>query len=423
MRRDNRHAFAILAGLAVSIAATPPTAAQRISPEVEALLTRDVRGGADDPLTGRYAGSVLFAQTTRAFDEITLPSGPAEGETFRPAEQKFAATVTAQGWVTRTVYIAPPGRSSLEVTANFLDAVAAKGYEPVFRCAGPACGESFEILKYRWDKPHTHVLGEGYEHLRTLFIKDQIFTHMTDLRYALMKKSAAGGDSYVAVYGAVHNGNANEYQRALGGRAGVLVEIVEPRAMERRMVVVSAAEIGGKVTSEGRAVFYGILFDFSRRHQAGIRAAIGRDCEIPQRQPGEPHVHHRPHRQQGHARLQSRPVQPARGRGGAGARGPLRRRPQAADAARPGTAGAGREQPQRGRSGQEPAGRDGRAVKAAARQSRPPYRRTLSRPGPIVHHDGPRRSTAGACGRQGGRPGSWQSRCEEAHTLRRRHCA
>ncbi len=264
MRRDNRHAFAILAGLAVSIAATPPTAAQRISPEVEALLTRDVRGGADHPLTGRYAGSVLFAQTARAFDEITLPSGPAEGETFRPAEQKFAATVTAQGRVTRTVYIAPPGRSSLEVTANFLDAVAAKGYEPVFRCAGPACGKSFEILKYRWDKPHTHVLGEGYEHLRTLFIKDQIFTHMTDLRYALMKKSAAGGDSYVAVYGAVHNGNANEYQRALGGRAGVLVEIVEPRAMERRMVVVSAAEIGGKVTSEGRAVFYGILFDFDR---------------------------------------------------------------------------------------------------------------------------------------------------------------
>jgi OOP family OmpA-OmpF porin len=264
MRRGNRHAFGIVAGLVALIAGATPTVAQRVSPDVESLLARDVRGAADHPLIGRYAGAVLFAQTAKAFDEITLPSGPAEGETFRPAEQKFAATVMAQGRVTRTVYIAPAGRSSLEVTANFLDAVTANGFEPAFRCAGPACGKSFEILKYRWDKPETHVLGQGYEHLRTLFIKDQIFTSMTDLRYALFKKSAPAGDSYVAVYGAVHNGNANDYQRALAGRVGVLVEIVEPRAMERRMIVVSAAEIGGKVMSEGRAVFYGILFDFDR---------------------------------------------------------------------------------------------------------------------------------------------------------------
>ena len=44
----------------------------------------------------------------------------------------------------------------------------------------------------------------------------------------------------------------------------MLVEIVEPRAMDRNMVVVSAAEIGGNVVSEGKAVFYGIEFDFDR---------------------------------------------------------------------------------------------------------------------------------------------------------------
>src|SRR5690606_14803864 len=47
-------------------------------------------------------------------------------------------------------------------------------------------------------------------------------------------------------------------------RVSVLVEVVEPRVMDRRMVVVSAEEIGGKVASEGRAVFYGILFDFDK---------------------------------------------------------------------------------------------------------------------------------------------------------------
>ena len=46
------------------------------------LLTRNVRVAADNPLTGRYEGSVLFAQTAKAFDEITLPSGPAQGRTY-----------------------------------------------------------------------------------------------------------------------------------------------------------------------------------------------------------------------------------------------------------------------------------------------------------------------------------------------------
>jgi OOP family OmpA-OmpF porin len=261
MNIDLRDALPI-AALAGMLAFTSPMAAQ--SPEAQVLLTRDVRGAVDNPLTGRYEGSVLFAQTTKAFDEITLPSGPAQGQKTRREQQKFAATVTAQGRVTRSVYIAPAGRSSLEVTTNFVDAVAAKGFAPVFRCAGAACGESFEILKYRWDKPETHVLGQGYEPLRATFIKTEILTALTDIRYALYKKPAPEGDSYVAIYGAMHSGTSSVYQRALSGRVGVLVEIVEPRAMDRKMVVVSAAEIGGKVASEGKAVFYGIEFDFDK---------------------------------------------------------------------------------------------------------------------------------------------------------------
>jgi OmpA-OmpF porin, OOP family len=263
MKIDIRDALPI-AALAGMLAFTSPMAAQSPEAQTQVLLTRDVRGAVDNPLTGRYEGSVLFAQTTNSFDEITLPSGPAQGQKTRREQQKFATTVTAQGRVTRSVYIAPAGRSSLEVTTNFVDALAAKGFAPVFRCAGDACGESFQILKYRWDKPETHVLGQGYEPLRATFIKTEILTTMTDIRYALYKKPAPEGDTYVAIYGAQHSGTSTGYQRALSGRVGVLVEIVEPRAMDRKMVVVSAAEIGGKVASEGKAVFYGIEFDFDK---------------------------------------------------------------------------------------------------------------------------------------------------------------
>ena len=64
MKIDIRDALPV-AALAGMLAFTSPMAAQ--SPEVEVLLTRDVRGAVDNPLTGRYEGSVLFAQTDEGF--------------------------------------------------------------------------------------------------------------------------------------------------------------------------------------------------------------------------------------------------------------------------------------------------------------------------------------------------------------------
>jgi len=228
-----------------------------------ALFNADLPGAGDHPLVGRYAGSALLARTQKAFDEIALPSGPAEGKSYSD-NKKFSATVTAQGAVTRMIYVAPQGRSSLEVTANFVDSLTAKGFEPVFRCAGEACGESFVSLKYRWNKPETKVLGTNYEQRRKLLV-DAVFDQLVDVRYGLYKKAAPEGDTYVAIYSGVHRGGTfGDSSAALQDRAGVLVEVVEPRAMEKRMAMVSAAEIGGNLASQGKAVFYGILFDFDK---------------------------------------------------------------------------------------------------------------------------------------------------------------
>lgn len=251
------------AAVLLSTALVAITASASVSPEAAALFTKDVPKSADHPLTGRYTGSVILGQTVKAFDELTLPSGPAVGETY-DNNKKFKTTITAQGKVTRTIYIAPVGRSSLEVTTNFVDAVAAKGFQPVFRCAGPACGPSFSVLKYKWDKPETKVVGTDYSHVRRMMV-DAAFDQLVDLRYTLFKKSDSSGDTYVALYSGLHRGGQfGDSSEALSDRVGVLVEVVEPRAMEQRMTVVNAAEIGGKVMSEGRAVFYGIEFDFDK---------------------------------------------------------------------------------------------------------------------------------------------------------------
>ena len=248
---------AILAALAFIV--PQPASAQ----EAEAMIRRDIAGGSDHPLVGRYTGSFMLARTQKAFDELKLPSGKAEGATYSN-DKKFSSVVTVQGTATRMIYIAPTGRSSLEVLTNFTDSVTGKGFQPVFTCAGADCGESFVVLKYRWDNPSAKVLGPNYEQIRRLLV-DAAFDQMIDVRYGLFKKSAPEGDTYVAIYGGVHRGGGfGTYSTVLSDRVGVLVEIVEPRAMEKRMAMVTAEEIGTDLGKQGKAIFYGIRFDFDK---------------------------------------------------------------------------------------------------------------------------------------------------------------
>ncbi len=97
---------------AVLIVAHPALAAP--NPSYLAELQKDLPGASDHPLAGRYEGSFLLSQTVKAFDELSLPSGPAEGETWDQSK-KFSTLQTAEGRVTRSLYVVPPGRSVLEI--------------------------------------------------------------------------------------------------------------------------------------------------------------------------------------------------------------------------------------------------------------------------------------------------------------------
>lgn len=250
-------AAAALAGL-VLFALPAPLAAQTIDPVYVPILTQDAPGAADPELTGRYDGAVIIGQRAFAFDELTLPAGPAEGTNSDNA--RFPAQLSGQGRVTRTLYLAPAGRSSLEVLKGYADALAAQGFAPVFDCAREACGERFGWLKYRWDAPQTHVLSEGSSERQTAVVR-AMFDRITDPRYVLMRR----GDDLAAVYAAVNGaGTYGNISEALKNRVGVLVEIVETGARENRMVTTSAAAIGEGLGSDGRVVLEGIFFDFDQ---------------------------------------------------------------------------------------------------------------------------------------------------------------
>lgn len=46
--------------------------------------------------------------------------------------------------------------------------------------------------------------------------------------------------------------------------AYAVVDVLETRAMEQRMVVVSASEIAESLTASGKVAIYGIYFDFGK---------------------------------------------------------------------------------------------------------------------------------------------------------------
>lgn len=244
------------AGVALPSLAADPAALKEIQ--------RDQPGAADFPAAGRYDGAVLLAQTVMAFDELVLPSGPMVFEANATPRNHFKSTVTAQGRVTRSLYIAPQGRSTLEILANHQQALTAAGYKVVFQCAGDACGEDFGKNKYHPDHAEQRVVVDKISQTRR-YVHEAMLEYVKDVRYALFKKTTEAGDSYVSIYIAqMTGGSRGDYSAAVTGYEGVLIEAVEPKPIEQKIVTIKADEINAKLAAEGRIAFYGIYFDFNK---------------------------------------------------------------------------------------------------------------------------------------------------------------
>lgn len=218
----------------------------------------DADGAADNVYTGRYEGSTIVGQTTEEFDELTLPAGPADVKA-----KAFSKTVSQKGRVVRSIYISPEQRSSLEVFGNYFDALKAKGFTPVFECANADCGKNFKDLKYSAKEPA--IVVSKVANQRRLFLSRGIFNLVVEPRYALFKKGDAGNETYIGIFAGKNVGNRmGDVSKALLDRVGVLIESVEPGVREDKIVTLSAEDIGNSLGADGRAVIYGLFFDFDK---------------------------------------------------------------------------------------------------------------------------------------------------------------
>lgn len=70
------------------------------------------------------------------FDAMTLPLGPFQNDAFDKAE-------SSKGRITRIAYAAPSGKSILEISTHFEQALQSAGFQKRYSCYGtpedPAC--------------------------------------------------------------------------------------------------------------------------------------------------------------------------------------------------------------------------------------------------------------------------------------------
>jgi outer membrane protein OmpA-like peptidoglycan-associated protein len=263
-----RRAFLAAAALILLAAAAQAPAHTQVDPRLAKELGSNAPGSGDK-VVPRYAGSFILAQTAKDFDELVLPLGKAIGASYASEPDKklhFEKTETVEGRLTRTVYVIPEGRSTLEVLRNYTNDLEAKGAKTLFQCSKAECGEEFHKLQGvpRALKPQ----GTAYNRAR-LDLAGNVLEYVdptADQRlWVGQLKRDNGGDVYISIYVATQTGGSNgDISSALKGRVLAMIDVLETKAMQQNLAFVSAEQIGGALGKDGRVALYGILFDFDK---------------------------------------------------------------------------------------------------------------------------------------------------------------
>ncbi|NVO16481.1 MAG: DUF4892 domain-containing protein [Rhodoplanes sp.] len=230
--------------------------------------TNDVKGAADSRLLPRYQGSFIVGYEHQQFTDFNLPLSILEKTDRLDASNNYVfAPKTSrdlEGQLTRLVYLLPESRSPLEVLRNYQDAVTKAGGEVLWQCKGDDCGGS----------SRRSAAGGGGETSLTMHfftektLKDPAFSNgacavtstIADQRYFSGRLPVDGGDAHVAVQ-TFTIANGGPYCNAFTNRTVAIVHVIEPKARDKKMVVVRAEEMAKVIDTAGRVALYGILFD------------------------------------------------------------------------------------------------------------------------------------------------------------------
>ena len=194
-----------------------------------ASVAADASGAKDHPVVSRYAGSEISKYDAKTFERFVLPLS-------RYENRKLSNQLAVEGRLTRLHYVAPAGRSALEVFRNYEQSLRAGGFEALFQCLDKECGREFSFA---------------------LNVPSNMHHQQNDQKYLAAKLGRASGDVYVSVYTvATYNTGGKDK-----GRVYTQLDVVEARPMQTAMVKVDADAMAREIAASGRVALYGIYFD------------------------------------------------------------------------------------------------------------------------------------------------------------------
>lgn len=208
------------------------------------LSAQDKAGSKDHPALKRYKDSVIFEHKEEAYTEYKLPLGKALNPSVPENQGRtIEKEQTIEGRVTRISYLAPAGRSALEVFRNYEQELAAKGFETLFK------GEK-EELGFRFGMRYAGVFSQIFEY------------NDSDNRFIAARLARPEGNLTVAIYVSAYDMGLSGGLDPVKGQPVIQVDLIEDKPMDERMVVVSAAKMASSIETTGRIALYGIFFDF-----------------------------------------------------------------------------------------------------------------------------------------------------------------
>jgi outer membrane protein OmpA-like peptidoglycan-associated protein len=240
--------------------------------QAAALPAADAAGSRDHEHLRRYEGSVILSYSQSEFEEFALPLAalvhvPGESDAKNNAVFRPSSSKPLEGRRTSLIYLLPAQRGPLEVVRNYRDEILQAGGTVLFECAGDDCGGEATYGMFG---------GGGHTSLAMFLRAPEKVTDAyrspawcaqdvkhADQRYLAAEVPAQGMHVSVHAYRAV-SADESAPCALLNGRTIAVVDVIDAKVRERKMVTVSAGEMAGSIASSGSVALYGILFDFDQ---------------------------------------------------------------------------------------------------------------------------------------------------------------
>lgn len=217
----------------------------------------DLPGSKDPPGFKRFEGSEIIHYETLSYGQYFMARGEGSiGVGFEKEER-------AEGAITRVIYRAPPGTSSLEVFRNYEQMLEDLGFEPT----------------YKLDSGALYALSAKDFHQRFYFQaqyaarKDHEATPFQDSKnqyYLTARRMRDGQTINVAVHVAESPGlswpepSLKQPIEIKPSQALIGIDIIASKQIVYRMVEVKAEQIAKALVNPGKIDIYGIYFDIDK---------------------------------------------------------------------------------------------------------------------------------------------------------------